>query len=256
MPTSRRTAKLATRAAFLVALGLPVSAAEIDPRADEILRAMSTYMAGQTRFSLVADSSTEFLLTDGRKIQMTATSRALIDRERGMNVVRQGAVGDVRLVFDGTTVFLANEQNAIHLSIPATGGIDNALDEVRTVLGAEVVGGVDLLYANPYDGLMLGAESGEYLGQAWVGGVLTDHLSYRTPDIDWQLWVEADDTPAPVKYVITSKWMTGAPQFTVQVSEFVSPAEVVAADFLFVPLPGSREITVEELPDINFLAEE
>lgn len=256
MATFTSTKRTAARVALLIAFGLPASAAEIDPRADEILRAMSNYMAGQTRFSLVADTSLEFLMTDGRKIQMTATSSMLVDRERGVNIARKGAVGDLRLVYDGKTVFLANDQEAIHLSFPVSGGIDAVLDELRSVLGSEAVGGADLLYANPYEGLMIDAQSGEYLGQAWVGGVLTDHLSYRTADIDWQLWVEADDTPAPVKYVITSKWMTGAPQFSVQLSDFVAPADSVPADFLFVPLPGSREITVEELPGIDFLAEE
>lgn len=217
---------------------------------------MSDYMAAQRSFSLTADSSTDVLLRDGRKVELTATSQMVVDRENGLRVDRQGPLGDTLFVFDGSDVSILSEREGIYLSLPAEGGIDSAIDEVRATLGTEVAGGADLLYANPYDGLMLNVMSGYYMGQAIVNGVLTDHLSYRAEDIDWQLWVQSGDVPVPVRYVITSKWMTAAPQFAVDIFDFTVLTEVAGDTFAFTPPAGVREITPDQLPEFDLLAEE
>lgn len=251
-------ARLLATLAIPVFLAFPVWSQEpaVDPEAEQVLRAMSDYMAGQRMFSLTADASTEVLLRDGRKVQLTATSDMIVDREKGLRVERQGALGGTLFVFDGDEVSIASEREGVYLTLPASGGIDGALDEVRSALGTEVAGGADLLYANPYDGLMLNVQSGHYMGKAWVGGVLTDHLSYRAADIDWQLWVRSDGDPVPVKYVITSKWVTAAPQFSVQISDFQTMTETASDTFAFNPTAGARQITLEQLPEFDFLAEE
>lgn len=230
--------------------------AVIDPQADVVLHAMSDYLGGQRAFSFSVDSSTDVLLRDGRKVELTATSHMIVDREKGMRVERQGAMGTTLFVFDGKTVSISSEREGVFLSLPAEGGIDVALDEVRSTLGTEVAGGADLLYSNAYDGLMLNVQSGHYMGKAWVSGVLTDHLSYRADDIDWQLWVRSGDEPVPVKYVITSKWVAAAPQFTAQISDFKHLTEAAKEDFSFTPAVGAREIKPDQLPDFDLLAEE
>lgn len=239
-------------------MAMPAIAQEaaVDPQADAVLRAMSDYMAGQRAFGLVADASTEVLLQDGRKVQLTATSRLTMDRDRGLRVERQGALGSSVAVYDGNVVSIHSEREGVYLSLPAPGGMDAALDEVRAAIGSEVVGGADLLYADVYGGLMLNVVSGDYMGKAWVAGVLTDHLSYRADDIDWQLWVRSDGDPVPVRYVVTSKWMTAAPQFTVQIAEFAPIADVPGDTFAFAAPAGARLITLDELPEFDLLAEE
>lgn len=255
---TRRTDRLLAALPLILALCAtsPATAADIDPEAETVLRAMSDYLAQQRTFRLVADASTEILLEDGRKIQLTATSHTLVDRDKGIRVERQGPAGVTQLVFDGSKVSIFSEREGVYLAIPATGGIDGALDEVRAVLGTEAAGGADLLYSNPYDGLMLEAEFGEHLGKAWVNGMLTDHLSYRASEVDWQIWVRSGDQPIPVKYVITSKWVTAAPEFSLTVSEFEPAFETKAEDFAFTAPEGAREITADQLPEIDLLTEE
>jgi hypothetical protein len=229
---------------------------DVDPQADAVLRAMSDYLASQQIFSFSTDSSTDVVLNDGRKIELTATSQVVVDRENGLRVERQGPVGNTLFVFDDTTVSILSEREGVYLSLPASGGIDAALDEVRATLGTEVAGGADLLYANAYDGLMLNVVAGYYMGQAVVNGVLTDHLSYRAGDIDWQLWVRSGEEPIPVRYVITSKWITAAPQFAVDISEFSILTETDGDAFSFIPPAGAQEITPDQLPEFDLLAEE
>ncbi len=61
-----------------------------------------------------------------------------------------------------------------------------------------------------------GAVSSGYYGTAYVGGIECHYLSFRSTKVDLQLWVKVGDEPLPMKYVITSKWITGAPQYSVQ----------------------------------------
>jgi hypothetical protein len=55
------------------------------------------------------------------------------------------------------------------------------------------------------------------MGRGVIDGVECEHLAFRNFDTDWQLWVEVGDRPIPRKLVITSKTISGGPQYTVRV---------------------------------------
>ena len=231
------------------------SAQQVDAKADEVLRSMSGYLAGLNSFGVTADASTEVMMRNGAKVQLTATGELVLDRDIGFHVTRKGPAGQTRIVFDGARVAIANQALGVHMFVPVEGGIDAAIDEVRTVLGAEVTGGADLLYANPYEGLMYEVESGTYMGEVTVGGVSTHHLLYRAADIDWQIWVRSEGDPIPVKYVITSKWVTGAPEFSVQLWNFTPNVATDEAGFSFTPPEGSKEIDPAAVEGLEVLGE-
>jgi hypothetical protein len=249
-------AVIATAALALACAVLPVRAAEIDPDADRILRQMSDHLAGLGAFSVTTEVSTDLILRNGQKVQLAASGSGVFDRQRGFRFRRQGVAGDLELVFDGTNLTLyAGELNGYH-TIQVEGGNDAALDEVRAAFGIEAAGGVDLLYANPYEGLLYEVEQGDYFGETWIGGVRAHHLAYRAAEVDWQLWVRAEGDPLPLRYVITSKWMTGAPQFTVQVREWNTAVAVSGADLTFTPPEGTRALEAIELDALGLTLSE
>jgi|GEM_PF-2003691 len=102
------------------------SAQDIDPGADDILRAMSDYLAGPGSFSVTADASTDILMRDGAKGQLTATGQMVLDRATGFHVTRKGPAGQTTIVFDGTPIAIANEALGLHLFIPVAGDDDRA----------------------------------------------------------------------------------------------------------------------------------
>ena len=83
-----------------------------------------------------------------------------------------------------------------------------------------------MLYTDVYEGLMAEATQGRYVAMEDVGGVRTHHLAFRGREVDWQIWIEDGDRPLPRRYLITTKWMTGAPQFGVALEQLerVTPA--------------------------------
>nr|WP_290442968.1 DUF2092 domain-containing protein [Rhodovulum tesquicola] len=231
------------------------SAQDIDPRADDILHATSDYLAGLGSFSVTADASTDILMRDGARVQPTATGQMVLDRETGFHVTRKGPAGQTTIVFDGTRVAIANEALAMHLFIPVEGGIDAAIDEVRAVLGTAVTGGADLLYANPYEGLIYEVETGRHMDEVTVGGGSAHHLLYRAAEIDWQLQVQSEGDPVPVKYVITSKWVTAAPTFSVQLWDVTPGVATDAETYGFTPPEGSTEVDPLTLDGLEIIAE-
>ena len=239
----------------LCAMSTFALAQEVEPKADEVLHAMSDYLAGLITFIVTADAATDVLLRNGAKMQLTATGTLVLDREKGFRVVREGPLGESTIVFDGSAVSISNSALGVHFSIPVEGNIDQAIDEVRSVLGTEVTGGADLLYANPHEGLMFEVETGQYLGEVTVGGVSAHHLFYRAKDIDWQLWVRSEGDPIPVKYVITSKWMTAAPAFSVQLWNFEPGVTTDANTFNFTPPEGSKELDPATIDGENIIGE-
>jgi hypothetical protein len=80
------------------------------------------------------------------------------------------------------------------------------------------------------------------VGSSTVGGVEVHHLAFRGSVVDWQIWIEKGDRPLPRKYVITSKWIAGAPQFTAVFSDWNTAAKLDDAQFAFSPPPEAQKI--------------
>lgn len=246
--TSRtRAARIAQPALGLLLLASAAAAAEIEPEAEEILRAMSAHLSAQATFSVRSDASTEMILHDGRKVELHAATTAHVDRARGFRLHRVGPLGESEAVFDGARLSLASGAAGLHASADVEGGQDAALDALAGIYGDAAGGGIDLLYVDPAGFLLAEAESGRYVGILPIRDVPVHHLSFRAKDVDWQLWVRAEGPPLPVRYVITSKWITGAPQFAADFSGWAFGAEVPADDFAFAPPPASREVGAHEI---------
>ncbi len=87
-----------------------------------------------------------------------------------------------------------------------------------------------------------------------IEGVECEHLAFRNPDVDWQLWVEVGDRPVPRQYVITSKTLTGAPEYTLRIRNWNTGQAIAAKDFEFVPPAGAQlaasavDMNVDEVP--------
>ena len=85
------------------------------------------------------------------------------------------------------------------------------------------------------------------LGSGVIGGQECDHLAFRAKDTDWQIWIAQGDKPYPCRYVITSKGVDQAPQYTMEIREWAAGAEVPAADFTFKPPAGAKLLDAKDI---------
>ena len=67
---------------------------------------------------------------------------------------------------------------------------------------------------------MTDVTQGFVVGKAVVEGVRCDHLAFRAPHVDWQIWIQEGKEPLPRKLVITTRDQPNAPQFSVVVTKW------------------------------------
>ena len=145
------------------------------------------------------------------------------------------------MTFDGKTISVHGKKANVYGQLESRGPtIDDAVEEVRAATGFDA-SGADLFAADPYAVLTEDATKGVYVGTGLVGGVECDHLAFRNPRVDWQIWVQKGEQPLPLKYVITTKWITGAPQYSLRLSDWNVAPQIDQAQFTFTVPRGRQE---------------
>jgi hypothetical protein len=97
---------------------------------------------------------------------------------------------------------------------------------------------------------MDGVISAKHIGLGVIDGMECEHLAFRSTDVDWQIWIETGARPIPRKYVITSKGVGAAPQYTLRIKEWSTEAPAGADAFAFVPPSGANKVALDAL--VNF----
>jgi hypothetical protein len=235
-------------AATLVLSATTAGQAQSDP-ARRMLRAMSDYVSSQKVISLTFDSDIEVLTTAMQKLQFTSSGQLLFSRPDRLRVSRAGGYADVEFVLDGATFTVHDRGNGAYAQA-AAGSVDQVIATLRDQYRVEAPG-ADLLLANPYVTLTENVVDAQHIGQGVVDGVECEHLAFRTEDTDWQIWIETGQRPIPRKYVITSKALTGAPQYTLRIKEWKTDAQVADNAFMFNPSASEKKLDFNELALID-----
>jgi hypothetical protein len=215
--------------------------AKVDPKADELLRAMSADLVAAKSFQVDAKHVHEVVTDEGQKLQVLAQARIAAKRPNMLRSDRTGAIADLTLYYDGKNLTIYGKKTKMYASAPAPGTIDKAIEFARDELGLEAPG-ADLLYSDVYEGLMSDVVSGEYLSIEPVGDRMCHHLAYRGSETDWQIWIEDGDQALPCRYVITSKNVEGQPQYSVELDNWNVSTELAADHFAFTPPKDATKI--------------
>lgn len=232
---------LATALALTVCGPAVAQAANVDPQADSVFKSMTTYISGLKDFSAVTENTLEIVTDEGQKLQFTTPASLRVSRPDKLLAQRTGDIVDQSFYYDGKSLTLYDGDSNHYATVPAPATLDATLDFARDQLDV-IAPGADLLDTRAYTRMMQDVTSGAYLGLVAVGGQRCHHLAYRAAEVDWQLWVREGDKPLPCKYVITSKQIAGAPEFTLQVLKWENVPKHLASTFNFVPPAGASSI--------------
>ncbi len=224
----------------------PVTSADsIDPEADKILQSMSSYLAQTQAFSVNADIDFEVVARNGQKLQLSSFATIVLQRPNKFQIQRRGMLADAEFIFDGEMLTLHGKRNNVYAQLDVPGTIDDAIRAFEMETGIPAPG-ADLLFADPYAILSTGVENSTYIGTAYINGIECHHLAFREDEFDWQLWVQSGDRPLPMKYVITSKWITGAPQYEIRLRDWNTNPQIDDEQFTFAAPEGATRL--ETLP--------
>jgi len=229
--------------ALLITLtaGLVMGAEGIDPDAESILKSMSSHLGETKAFSVNTDIDFEVVTRNGQKLQLSSFATAVLKRPAQFHIQRKGMIADAEFIFDGKTLTLYGKKRNIYAQMQVPGTIDDAIRAYELETGIPAPG-ADLLFADPYAMLSSGVVSSSYLGTAYVNGVECHHLAFREAKVDWQLWVQAGDAPLPMKYVITTKWHTAAPQYEIRFRDWDTNPQINDKRFTFSAPAGATRL--------------
>jgi hypothetical protein len=243
-----RVSAVATSAAILAAA--TSDAARADDSA-ALLKAMADYTAAQKSITATFDSNIEVITSELQKIQFASSGQLKMTRPDKLRVKRTGGYADVELIYDGKTVSLYGNNAKAYVQTDAPGTIDQLVDAIQTRTGGAMPG-TDLLLSNSYDVLTSDVIEGHHVGQGVVDGVECEHLAFRGHDTDWQIWIQTGAQPIPRKYVITSKTLAGAPQYTLRIKDWKTDAIADADAFTFKPPEGATKASLDSEVMIEF----
>jgi hypothetical protein len=221
-----------------------------DDAARRILKAMSDFVSSQRVISVSYSSDIEVLTSELQKLQFTSSGELLLSRPDRLRATRVGGYADVELVFDGSTVAVHDRGNGAYAQGPIAGSVDQVIGTLRERYNMDAPG-ADLLLTNAYETLISNVVEAKHIGRGVIDGVECEHLAFRTEDADWQIWVEVGERPIPRKYIITSKTLAGAPQYTLRIREWRMDAQVAANAFAFSPPAGATKREFADLTDID-----
>ena len=252
MNTSRKTVRRCVRAmsamglSLIVILGTSAAVRADEADAKRLLKAMSDYMAAQKALSFEYDATLEVVTIEEQKLALASSGAVTLNRPDKIHATRSGGFADVEMSFDGKTLTLLGRNLNLYAQIDVPGTVDHLVDELR-VKHNRPLPAADLLLSNVYDELMRDVVDIKDLGSGVIGGVECDHLAFRAKEVDWQIWIAQGERPYPCRYVITSTFITGGPQYTIQIRNWKTGNEFAATDFSFRNTTNAKKVALENL---------
>jgi hypothetical protein len=227
---------------------MPAAHAEKDAAAIKTLKAMSDYVAGQKTLFVSYDSDVEVITSDLQNLQFTISGQIQLSRPDKLRATRTGGYTDVEVVFDGKLLTVNGKDRNIFAQMDSPGSVDQLIGLLRDKYSVSAPGG-DLLLSRSFDEMTADVIDAKDVGRGVIDGVECEHLAFRNADADWQIWVELGARPIPHKYVITSKAVTGMPQYTLRIKEWRTDVEPDA--FAFKSSQGAKKVALEALADTD-----
>jgi len=215
---------------------------EVEPQADQILQQMSHYLASLKRFTVSSHSTIETMLDSGQKIMLDHNNISSISRPDKLFTSRNGDSVEQRFYYDGKSFTQYDSKHDFYATVNAPDNLSDALDMAQSRFNL-IAPGADLLYPDSYARLSKDLLSGFYVGKVIIDGVECHHLAFRNTEVDWQIWIQTGDKPLPIRYIVTSRWITGSPQFSLSM-QWNSKADFSDEIFKFVAPEKAERISI------------
>jgi len=232
--------------AFFASAAEPVARPNnMDPRAQEMLRRCSDFLAAEPFFSVNAEVWQDAVLSSGQRVQATRTIDLKVRRPNRLYAEVQSTRRSRGIWYDGKSISILNRKHDLYGAVPAPNSMDEMLDVAMTRYGIAIPL-EDLSESHPYSTALKNVSSGTDIGPTTVLGVECEHLAFTQGNVDWQVWIQKGPQPVPRKIVITYKDEDGSPQYTALLSKWDFQTRLPDFVFKFEPPPNASKIKITE----------
>jgi hypothetical protein len=215
----------------------------VSPEAKAVLDNMVAFMGTLKTYSIDSQSTRDEIVNFGFKLQHNEHSTLTVQVPNKLRTEISGDLRERTFIYDGAKLVMYSPDDAAYTRVDAPDTVGKLVDRL---LGAGVeMPMIDMLYQASKDDLTEGVTGGVLVGDSNVDGTDCDHLAFRQPTIDWQLWVSQGDKPLPRKLVITTRHEVGDPQYQAIMRWNLKP-KIDASTFAFTAPKGVNEIPFTE----------
>ena len=209
-------------------------APDVDPRAVEALKKMSTYLQTLQTFRLTSEASLDVITVQDQKVQLDMISTYQVKRP-GIRIDWVSDQKNRQFYYDGRQFTLVAPTLGYYATVDAPPTNREFLAALYDKTGVELPL-ADLFRWSDADHAddIAKLTSAFSVGTATLDGVATDHWAYRTDEFDWELWIEQGDRPLPRKFVLIDRTDPTLPAFIARLTWQLNPTLDPAA-FTYVP---------------------
>ncbi len=165
----------------------------LEPKALDLLKAMSDRLAAAKSLSFTALSTYEHPSRIGPALAYTTLSEVLMERPNKLRVITAGDGPASEFYYDGKTIMAYSPAENLVAVAEAPPTIDAMLKAAFDNAGIYFPF-TDVIVADPYKDIAEGLVHAFYIGQSKViGGTVTDMVAYADNDVFVQIWIGAED---------------------------------------------------------------
>lgn len=232
---------------IMLSTAMTVMAANAQPDPRAMAEASLNKLSAADAIAVDISIADEAVLHDGFKVRAYREGEVLLSREDGFVFSRSGAIVDQQIAFDGKNVFGIGKNLQVFATVEMPDGtsVDSAMDALTEKMGSYLPGR-DLFYNDAAAGMFDGVTSSQYLGLMPINGQSCHYTAFRSEDVDWHLWIGETDG-LPCKYMITSRWISGQPEFEMTFSDWNLAPELTSDSFALEKPDGYTEVTLEAM---------
>lgn len=217
------------------------ASAKIDPKALELLKSMSTTLGSAKAFTYKSSSIVEAPSRTGQFITLFSNAEVAVQRPNKISACLTGEAPNFCFVYDGKTAAAYAPGTKTYSESPAPATIDTMLPALENETGIRFVT-APLLFSNSYAVLTNDLQSAIVVGPAKVDGVACEHLAFRSPGVNWEIWIESGSTPLPRRLAATFTDKPNFPRTIVQFTNWNLHPWLCQSCFVFHKPADAREI--------------
>lgn len=188
----------------------------IDPNALSLLKRMSDSLTKAKGFTYRSRVVTEVPSVTGQFITLLPEGTVALRRPDKLRATYGGEAPPFDFFYDGKSVSVLAPHASVYSTVKAPATLDAMLSGLRKNTGLRLPA-VPLLKNDPYAALTRDLQSAVIVGETRIDGVPCDHLAFRRPGVNWEIWIEAGSRALPRRLAAT---FTDRPNFPRTIVEF------------------------------------
>jgi hypothetical protein len=213
----------------------------IDPNALSLLKRMSDTLAQAKSFSYRSRVIMEVPSVTGQFLTLFPEGDVVVKRPSSLRARYAGDAPPFDLFYDGASVSVFAPHASVYSTTNAPATLDAMLTGLRRETGVRLPA-IPLLKDHPYEALTRDLQSAVVVGETKVNGVACDHLAFRRPGVNWEIWIETGRYALPRRLAATFTDRPNFPRSIIDFSSWNLHPWVCSSLFHFRAPKGAKEI--------------